>query len=187
MGSYFKQISFTFILITLSINLSTAMADEGEEFFKALRKNPKATPEEIQKLKYETYDKAIFKKNDELNKQNAEHTKKIESIKPPKINDEDDDKAPPGTNAKLVAGKPTATGKTAATEKPATSPPKTSSSTAKTVPTPSKTSGDSGPVKVDSNMPEEMEFSGSTDEDAETHATEKTKKADASAPAPTKK
>jgi hypothetical protein len=187
MGTYFKQFSFTLIATTLSISLSSAFATEGEEFFKALRKNPKATPEEIQKLKYEIYDQAQFKKSAELNKQNNEHTKKIESIKPPKINDEDDDKAPPGTNAKLVAGKPTATGKAAATEKPATSPPKTSSSTAKSVPTPSKTSGDSGPVKVDSNMPEEMEFSGSTDEDAETHAPEKTKKADASAPAPTKK
>lgn len=178
MGSHFKQISFILIFTSLSINLSTAMADEGEEFFKALRKNPNAMPEEIQKLKYETYDKAIFKKNDELNKQNAEHTKKIESIKPPKDNFDDEDENP----SKAPMGK-VATG----TAKPTSAPAKPALTPAKPVSTPAKATSDSGPVKVDSNMPEEMEFSGSTDEDAETHAPEKTKKADASAPAPTKK
>lgn len=188
MGSHFQRILFILTLIstTLLSGTSNSLADGADDYYRAIRKAGNVDAMTRKKIKSETLDAARIREVNALAKENEEHTKKINSMPAPKPSEQ------------LVREtKMYHEGKVYSPEKPTGTPtpeqlkkqekllsiqdknkkPETVSKPTKK-PTASDTKTDSGPaaIKVDSNLPDEIDF------------TDDTKKADTQkAPAPSQK
>ncbi len=163
MGSHFKQISFNLILISTLIAPMAAFAESspGSDYFQALVEQKPKTQAEMDQIRKDVYDKALINEANTLSKINADHTKKVEAqVKAAAI-------------AKEKAKKANKTDKKQSSQ---TSDSKQANK--KTAPPVIKKDEESkADIKVESNMPDEVDFNSPSEPTKE-------KGADASAPTP---
>lgn len=152
MRIYFQLFIFT-IVITAGLTPAKIAFADVDDYYSQLRKLKNPTPEAIESAKQKYVDTEQVKKMNEISQKNKQHSEEV-AKKPSR---KPKDKTP---SKDAVAGAPEVT---------------TPSKKQKTTPI-SRSESTSGPIKVDSDTPDELSFPGDDE-----------KGADAPAPAPKKK
>jgi hypothetical protein len=181
MGSYFKQFSFNLILFSILTALTgvDAKSSPGSDYFEALVEKKPKTRDEMDQIRKDTYDKALINEANTLSKINADHTRKVNDYvrkAEAKAKAEEAAKAKSRANAKAELKKDSKVdASTSDTTKKSISGSGHSGSASASRPKPVKSDSTStADIKVESNMPDEVDF----------NTPAKEKGADASAPTP---
>lgn len=164
--------SYSLLVSTLFISIfafsTSANASGGEDYYKELRKLKKFDPATLDQIRRKTVDAEQIKKANELSKANSEHTARVEAkkVKRPTV-DPNEGKAPgAGPKGEKIAKEPQikpGTGKPATTTT-ASKAPKPTESKKSVVKRPSSSDSSSAPIKVESNVPDELSFPGDSEE-----------------------